>query len=130
MESVRSWQGLLLVALLLGQVPLADWREAFFKPRCSVAWCKCRSCAGGTLCCCAKARSPLEQMVLQLHCDRAEREQLARMAMPPMAMTAPIAVSLPRFVFLPYRALSLAPLTRPIIPRSPPPKASFKQLVS
>ncbi|MDW8107683.1 MAG: hypothetical protein RMK45_09435 [Armatimonadota bacterium] len=124
---MRGWQGVLLVALLLGQTPSVGWREAFSKPRCSVAWCKCRSCAGGTQCCCAKARSPLEQVVLQSHCDRAEREQLAPMAALPMTTTPAVAVSLPRFVFLPYRALSLSPLTRPIVPRSPPPEASFKQ---
>jgi len=50
-----------------------------------VAVCKCRDCAGGANCCCARARTPLEQMMAQSRCDRAEQQQLALTVMPRMA---------------------------------------------
>jgi hypothetical protein len=82
---VRSWQILLLIAVVLGQTPAVGWREAFSRPRCDVAVCKCRDCAGGANCCCARARTPLEQMMAQSRCDRAEQQQLALTVMPRMA---------------------------------------------
>jgi hypothetical protein len=72
----------MLVALVLGQTPAVGWREAFSRPRCDVAVCKCRDCAGGVNCCCARARTPLEQMMAQSRCDRAEQQQLALTVMP------------------------------------------------
>ena len=117
---------LMLVALVLGQTPAVGWREAFSRPRCNVAVCKCRDCAGGANCCCARARTPLEQMMAQSRCDRAEQQQLALTVMPRMATTTPIALPAPIIAFLPYLPLRLSPLSRAIVPRSPPPRDSFR----
>ena len=123
---MRSWQILLLIAVVLGQTPAVGWREAFSRPRCDVAVCKCRDCAGGANCCCARARTPLEQMMAQSRCDRAEQQQLALTVMPRMATTTPIALPAPTIAFLLYIPLCLSPLSRAIIPRSPPPRDSFR----
>lgn len=123
---MRSWQILLLIAVVLGQTPAVGWREAFSRPRCDVAVCKCRDCAGGANCCCARARTPLEQMMAQSRCDRAEQQQLALTVMPRMASVTLWAIPAPRFVFVPYTQLCLSPLSRAIIPRSPPPRDSFR----
>jgi hypothetical protein len=123
---VRGWQILLLIAVVLGQTPAVGWREAFSRPRCDVAVCKCRDCAGGANCCCARARTPLEQMMAQSRCDRAEQQQLALTVMPRMATTTPIALPAPTIAFLPYLPLRLSPLSRAIVPRSPPPRDSFR----
>jgi hypothetical protein len=123
---VRGWQILLLIAVVLGQTPAVGWREAFSRPRCDVAVCKCRDCAGGANCCCARACTPLEQIMAQSRCDRAEQQQLALTVMPRMATTTPIALPAPTIAFLPYLPLCLSPLSRAIIPRSPPPRDSFR----
>jgi hypothetical protein len=117
---------LLLVALVLGQTPAVGWREAFSRPRCDVAVCKCRDCAGGVNCCCARARTPLEQMMAQSQCDRAEQQQLALTVMPRMASAMSWAIPTPGLVFFPYTQLGLSPLSRSIVPRSPPPRDSFR----
>jgi len=123
---VRGWQILLLIAVVLGQTPAVGWREVFSRPRCDVAVCKCRDCAGGANCCCVRARTPLEQAIAQSQCDRAEQQQLALTVMPRMATTTPIVLPAPRLVFVPYLPLRLSPLSRAIVPRSPPPRASFR----
>jgi hypothetical protein len=117
---------LMLVALVLGQTPAVGWREAFSRPRCDVAVCKCRDCSGGANCCCARARTPLEQMMAQSRCDRAEQQQLALTVMPRMASAMSWAIPTPRLVFFPYTQLCLSPLSRSIVPRSPPPRDSFR----
>lgn len=125
---MRGLQWVLIVVLLMGQVPAAAWRSAWHKPRCDVRVCKCRACAGGALCCCAQARSPLEQLMLQANCDRAEQEQLLLVAMPRLAPTSPLLVPAPTFSFALHHALVQTPLSRAVVPRSPPPRPSFKQL--
>jgi len=123
---VRSWQVLLLIALVLGQTPSTGWREMFSRPRCNVAVCKCRDCAGGANCCCARARTPLEQVIAQSQCDRAEQQQLDLTVMPRMVSATPWVIPAPRLVFVPYAQLRLSPLSRSIVPRSPPPRAFFR----
>jgi hypothetical protein len=100
------------MALVLGQTPAVGWREVFSRPRCDVAVCKCRDCAGGANCCCVRARTPLEQAIAQSQCDRAEQQQLALTVMPRMATTTPIALPAPIIAFLPYLPLRLSPLSR------------------
>jgi len=123
---VRSWQVWLLMALVLGQTPAVGWREVFSRPRCDVAVCKCRDCAGGANCCCVRARTPLEQAIAQSQCDRAEQQQLALTVMPRMVSAMPWVIPAPRLVFVPCAQLCLSPLSRTLVPRSPPPRASFR----
>ncbi|MCX7925131.1 MAG: hypothetical protein N2554_04900 [Fimbriimonadales bacterium] len=123
---MRGWQLLLTVSLLLGQTPTAGWREAFSESRCDVAICKCRDCAGGANCCCAKARTPLEQAMALSQCDRAEQQQLALSGMPRVIFTTELIIPAPQLAFLPYVPLYLSPLYRSIVPRSPPPRSSFR----
>jgi hypothetical protein len=125
-RGVRGWQMLMLVALVLGQTPAVGWREAFSRPRCNVAVCKCRDCAGGVNCCCARARTPLEQMMAQSQCDRAKQQQLALTVTPRIALATSWAIPTLRLVFVPYAQLCLSPLSRSIVPRSPPPRDSFR----
>ncbi len=119
---MRGWQWMLLVTLLLGQTPTAGWREAFAGARCDVAICKCRDCAGGANCCCAQAKTPLEQAMAFSQCDRAEQQQLVLTAMPRAVCAAELIIPAPQLRFLPYFPLYLSPLYRVIVPRSPPPR--------
>ncbi|MFN7017433.1 MAG: hypothetical protein ACK4P5_09795 [Fimbriimonadales bacterium] len=119
---MRGWHLILLLSLLLGQTPSAVWREVFSAPRCEVAVCKCRDCAGGPNCCCAQAKTPLEQAAALSQCDRAEHQQLALTATPRAILSAELIVPAPLLIFLPYAPLCLSPLPRSIVPRSPPPR--------
>ncbi|OYT68701.1 MAG: hypothetical protein CFK48_10685 [Armatimonadetes bacterium CP1_7O] len=119
---MRGWQWVLLLALVLSRTPAIGWREAFSKPRCDVAICKCRDCAGGANCCCAKARTPLEQVMAQSQCDRAEQEQLALTEMPRMAFAPEILAPAPRLVWATIELQAPQLLSRTIVPRSPPPR--------
>jgi hypothetical protein len=47
--------------------------------------------------------------------------------MPRMASTTPWVILAPTLAFVPYRELHLSLLSRSIIPRSPPPRPSFRQ---
>jgi hypothetical protein len=123
---MRGWQFVVLLALVLGQTPAVGWREAFSKPRCNVAVCKCRDCAGGANCCCAKARTPLEQMMAQSQCDRTEQEQLALTVMPRMVFAPELTVPAPRLTFVGIETQALQFASRTVIPRSPPPRSSFR----
>jgi len=62
----------------------------------------------------------------QSRCDRAEQQQLALTVMPRMVSVTSWAIPAPRFVFVPYTQLRLSPLSRAIVPRSPPPRDSFR----
>ena len=123
---MRSWQVLLLVAVILGQTPAVGWHQVFSRPRCDVAVCRCRDCAGGANCCCARARTPLEKAMALSQCDRAEQQQLALTVMPRMVTTASWVIPAPLFAFLPFLSLHLHPLVRTVVPRSPPPRDSFR----
>jgi hypothetical protein len=62
----------------------------------------------------------------QSQCDRAEQQQLALTVMPRMVSATPWVIPAPRLVFVPYAQLRLSPLSRALVPRSPPPRASFR----
>jgi hypothetical protein len=62
----------------------------------------------------------------QSQCDRAEQQQLALTVMPRMALTTSWVIPAPHFAFVPYTELCLSPLSRAIVPRSPPPRAFFR----
>ncbi|MCS6923449.1 MAG: hypothetical protein NZM10_03635 [Fimbriimonadales bacterium] len=123
---MRGWYWLALLALIVGQTPTAGWRHGIRASRCDVAVCKCRDCAGGAHCCCAQAQTPLQQTVALFQCDRAEQQQWALALMPRVVATAPLNLPLPALIFLPYCPLQLKPLSRSVVPRSPPPRRSFK----
>jgi hypothetical protein len=46
--------------------------------------------------------------------------------MPRMALTTSWVIPAPHFAFVPYTELCLSPLSRALVPRSPPPRASFR----
>ncbi|MFN7019487.1 MAG: hypothetical protein ACK4RG_09520, partial [Fimbriimonadales bacterium] len=108
------------------QTPAVGWRVAFSKPRCDVAVCKCRDCAGGVNCCCAKARTPLEQAIARSHCDRAEQEQLVLTVLPRMIITPSLVIVAPRFVYVTIQRATPLLFSRTLVPRSPPPRSSFR----
>jgi len=62
----------------------------------------------------------------QSQCDRAEQQQLALTVMPRMALATPIVLAAPILVFVPYLPSCLSPLSRSIVPRSPPPRDPFR----
>ncbi|MFN3690240.1 MAG: hypothetical protein ACK4UU_04860 [Fimbriimonadales bacterium] len=125
---MRGWQLILLVSLLLGQTPSVGWREAFSPARCTVAVCQCRDCAGGSNCCCARAKTPLERAMTLSQCDRAEQQQLALTSMPRAILNPEFSLPTPPLAFLPYAPIYLSPLYRCIVPPSPPPRSSFRLL--
>ncbi|BCW96479.1 MAG: hypothetical protein KatS3mg018_1961 [Fimbriimonadales bacterium] len=63
-------------------------------------------------------------------CDRAEQQQLALTVMPRLIMATPLAIPAPPLAFMPYTPLYLLPLSRSIIPRSPPPRHPSRQTLS
>ncbi|MDM7461986.1 MAG: hypothetical protein P3X24_010130 [bacterium] len=123
---MRGWLWIVWCALLLGQTPAVGWRVAFSKSRCDVAVCQCRDCAGGANCCCAKARTPLEQAIARSHCDRAEQEQLALTVLPRVIFTPPLAIAAPRYMFVIIHRVSPRWVSQTLVPRSPPPRSSFR----
>ncbi|MFN4032515.1 MAG: hypothetical protein ACK4ME_02665 [Fimbriimonadales bacterium] len=123
---MRGWLWIVSFALLFGQTPAIGWREAFSKPRCDVAVCKCRDCAGGANCCCAQAHTPLEQAIARSHCDRAEQEQLALMFLPRATVPPPLAIATPRFAYVTVQRTTLLLRSLTLTPRSPPPRSSFR----
>jgi len=62
----------------------------------------------------------------QSQCDRAEQQQLALTVMPRMALTTSWVIPAPHFAFVPYTELRLSPLSRAIVPHTPPPRDSFR----
>ncbi len=62
----------------------------------------------------------------QSHCDRAEQEQLALTLMPRAVFTPELLIPTPRLLFTRFERYTPLLPSRTLIPRSPPPRSSFR----